>query len=245
MTFSDEILMAYADGEVDDELRAQIDAAMAVDPKIAAIVERHRKLRAQLSDAFSGSLDEPVPERLFATLAVPAGTESNVIELADKRASKQTARWRLREWGALAATFVIGVSLGLALMSRDNAMVSSEHGALVANGALATALSEQLASTQRGDEAVTMGISFKAYSGTLCRTFTIRANQLAGIACRDNATWRVQMLTDNAASGAAGDYRQAASAMPAPILTQVEQRMVGEPFDADAEINARRGGWKH
>lgn len=243
MTFSDEILMAYADGEVDDELRAQIDAAMAVDPSIAVTVEQHRKLRAQLSHAFSDSLNEPIPERLFAALAVPAATESNVIKLADKRTSNQTMQWRLREWSALAATFVIGLSLGFALMSRDDALVSSKHGALVANGALATALSEQLASTQRGDEAVAMGISFKTRSGALCRTFAIRSDRLAGIACRDNTAWRLQMLTDNAAGDAAGDYRQAASAMPAPILAQVEQQMVGEPFDADAEIKAQRDGW--
>lgn len=242
MTFSDEILMAYADGEVDDALRAQIEAAMAVDPAITDAVEQHRKLRARLRDAFSDSLSEPVPERLFAALAVPAAIETNVIQLADKRASDQTVRWRLREWSALAATFVVGVSLGFAVMSRDNAIVSSERGALVANGALASALSEQLASTQRGDEVVTMGISFKAHSGALCRTFAIRRDQLAGLACRDNTTWRVQMLTDSAA--AAGDYRQASSTISAPILTQVEQQIVGEPLDADAETQAQRSGWK-
>lgn len=237
--------MAYVDGEVDDALRAQIDAAIVVDPNIAATIEQHRKLRAQLRDAFSESLSEPIPERLFAALAVPAATEATVIKLEDKRTSNQTLRWRLREWSALAATFVIGVSLGFALMSRDDAIVSSERGALVANGALASALSEQLASTQHGDEAIKMGISFKARSGALCRTFAIRSDQLAGIACRDNTTWRLQMLTDSAMDGSPADYRQATSAIPAAILTRVEQQIAGEPLNADAEAQAKRSGWKH
>lgn len=241
MTFSDEILMAYADGEVDEALRVQIEAAMAVEPGIAAVVERHRKLRAQLSGALSGALSEPIPERFLAALAAPSPVDNNVIPLADRRAP----RWRLREWSALAAMFVLGISVGFAVMSRNDAIVSSEGGTLMAARPLAAALTEQLASTQRGDEPVAVGISFNARSGDLCRTFAIRSSRLAGIACRDKAGWRVQMLTDSEVKGESTAYRQAASAMPAAVLSQVEQQIVGEPFDAPSEAKARREDWRH
>ena len=42
MRFSDEMLMAYADGELDLVARAEIEAAMAKDPAVARAVERHR-----------------------------------------------------------------------------------------------------------------------------------------------------------------------------------------------------------
>ena len=73
MQFSDETLMAYADGEVDADLRRQIEAAMALDPSIAERVAKHRNLRSDLGAAFNGVLDEPMPARLLdAAAATPA-----------------------------------------------------------------------------------------------------------------------------------------------------------------------------
>ena len=64
MRFSEETLMAYADGELDLVTRAEIEAAMAQDPEVARAVERHRLMAAQVRTAYDGVLEEPVPERL-------------------------------------------------------------------------------------------------------------------------------------------------------------------------------------
>lgn len=244
MAFSDEILMAYVDGEVDDVLRAQIDAALAADPHIAAAVEQHRKLRAGLRLAFDEQLSEPIPDRLMAALTQPVVTESNVVNLADT-AVRPVLRWRMREWGALAAMFVLGVSLGFAVWRQDSGIVAAGQGVLSARGELASALSGQLASAQRGDEAVQIGISFNARSGLVCRTFAVRSEQLAGVACHDSGAWRVRLLTEYAADSATSGYRQAATAIPAAVLTMVDQQIAGEPFDAAAEAQARQAGWQH
>ncbi len=66
MKFSDEMLMAYADGELDLVARAEIEAAMARDPEVARAVERHRATAAQIRGAYDGVLAEPVPRRLAA-----------------------------------------------------------------------------------------------------------------------------------------------------------------------------------
>ena len=42
MTFSEEVLMAYADDELDAPTRAAVDAAMASDPQIARRIARQR-----------------------------------------------------------------------------------------------------------------------------------------------------------------------------------------------------------
>ena len=59
MTYSDDTLMAYADGELEAAERAAIEQAMRTDPAIAAVVERHRALRADVAAAFAGILRVP------------------------------------------------------------------------------------------------------------------------------------------------------------------------------------------
>ena len=64
MKYSDEILMAYADGELEEPRRSEVEHAVRADPALAAIVERHRALRRDVFSAFAGVLDEPVPPQL-------------------------------------------------------------------------------------------------------------------------------------------------------------------------------------
>jgi anti-sigma factor RsiW len=46
MKLSDDVLMAYARGQLDDQERGEIERAMRADPAVAARVARHRALRA-------------------------------------------------------------------------------------------------------------------------------------------------------------------------------------------------------
>ena len=90
MTFSDQTLSAYADGELDAATGAALEAAMATDPELARRVERQRALRARVQDAFAPVLAEPVPERLLARLrSAPA------VERGPGRAGRcrNGARW--------------------------------------------------------------------------------------------------------------------------------------------------------
>src|SRR5882724_5548232 len=66
MTLSDDILMAYADGELDPKTRAQVEDAMAADPRIAGRVAAHKALRDTVRTELNKVLEETVPERLVA-----------------------------------------------------------------------------------------------------------------------------------------------------------------------------------
>ncbi|MTW05150.1 anti-sigma factor family protein, partial [Pseudoduganella ginsengisoli] len=66
MSFSEETLMAYADGELAPPEREQVERAMQGDPELAARVARHQALRSDVFAAFAPVLDEPVPARLAA-----------------------------------------------------------------------------------------------------------------------------------------------------------------------------------
>ena len=64
MKYDDETLMAFADGELDETLRAEIAAAVERDPELAQRVAGHRALRSRVAGTFGALLDEPAPDRL-------------------------------------------------------------------------------------------------------------------------------------------------------------------------------------
>lgn len=242
MSFSDEILMAYADGELEAPLREQIERAMRSDPQVAAAVQRHRALRADVFAAFAGVLDEPVPDRLQPR--EPA-SPVRIDALASAGARPLPARWSWMQWSAMAASLAVGVLAG-ALGWRgmhagaDAAPFARQGDALVAQGALATALSQQLAAAAPGAGGVQMGVSFRATDGHYCRSFTLGAT--AGLACRSGQDWRIPVLAEGEA--AQGAYRQAGSALPAAVLDAIDGRIAGRALDAQAERAARARGWQ-
>ena len=177
MKFPPEILMAYADGELDAEARRAVEDEMAVDPQVAQEVERHRAMRAEVGGAFAGLLDEPVPDRLLrAAKQSPANSNR-----------QPRRRWSWPEWTSIAASLLIGILAGRAILqpeSESRPIIAGSDGRVVAGGALAQALSEQL-SSQDGTE-IDIGLTFRSRSGEYCRTFGARAtNPVVGFACRD------------------------------------------------------------
>ncbi|HET9106611.1 MAG TPA: zf-HC2 domain-containing protein [Steroidobacteraceae bacterium] len=243
MTFPDEVLMAYADGELDPGTRAAVEAAMASDPQLARRVDRHRALRGRVRSAFDTVLDEPVPARLLeAVRAAPAGPGGdNVVPLP----RRPVRRWRRPQWAAIAASLIVGLVAGrLASLRPGNAgPIATRGGRMLASGVLASALTEQLASSQSAADPVRIGVSFRAKSGEYCRTFSLRRPAaLAGLACRAGENWRIGVLVEGPPAGA-GTYRQAASPMPPALIAAVDAEIAGEPLDAPAEAAARARQW--
>ncbi|HYG25495.1 MAG TPA: hypothetical protein VD906_01165 [Caulobacteraceae bacterium] len=217
---TDEMLMAYVDGELPEARRIAVDSAVAGDPALFERLEKHRRFRARMSGAFAGVAEEPVPARLL-----DAARSSNLVSLR---------RPALPAWAAIAATLVVGVMAGLAV-PRGEPTIASD---LTAQGQLAAALDKQLASAP-ADSAVRVGLTFRSADG-YCRTFSQEA--VAGLACREDDSWKVRMAV--AAEAAAGDYRTAAAETPAEVLEAAQNLMVGEPLDAVAEQAAVRANWK-
>ena len=236
MKFWPETLMAYADGELDAETRRAIEAEMAVDPLVAAEVERHRAMRTEVGDAFAGVLGEPVPDRLLRAAKRSAA-----------KAEQPRRQWSWPEWTSIAASLLIGVLGGRALLQQPDGdsglIVAGVDGRVIAGGALAQALSEQLSSED--GRSVHIGLSFRTQSGEYCRTFGARAaNPVVGFACRDAEVWRIDMLSSAPRAESGGDYRMASTQLPAPIVQAIAERMQGEALDADEEAVARQRRWR-
>jgi hypothetical protein len=245
MNFSEEMLMAYADNELDSQTRSALEAAMASDPALAQRVAQHKALRERLRGSFDRVLHEPPPQRLIdAARGVPAiRREGNVIPL--RRKPPPRTAWP--QWTALAASLFVGVLIGQVLVRTTGNIgpITSRDGRLLANGVLAETLSEQLSSTQKTDTAVRIGLSFKSKGGEYCRTFTLRDSAtLAGIACREHDNWRVQVLAQASPTNAnSNQYRQAGSEVPPSVMRTVEDTIAGDPLDARAENVAREKNW--
>jgi hypothetical protein len=241
MKYSDDVLMAYADGELDTATRAEIERAIARDPGLARAVERHRAMAARIRGAYAGVLDEPVPERLAALAA--QSRAAPVADLATKRSQRlgDTARWRLPQWAALAATVVAAVFVGLLVLRGPSPPYEEVGGMRVARGTLAEALTTELAS-RPGASGVSIGISFRDRAGAYCRTFHLQQDDpVAGLACRSGEDWQLRVLAEAPAQD--GELR-AAEAMPLAVLQAVDAAIDGEPLDAAAEAAARDAGWR-
>ena len=235
MTISEEILMAYADGELDAATRASVEAAMQEDPEIRKRVARHRALRETMRGAFSAVLDEPVPDRL--------------IEAArgQTAAPKKSAAPRGWQPAAMAASLLLGLGIGfLAWHGPGGALIQpGAGGGLVASAALAEALSNQLSDDRSQLNVAVAGLSFRDKSGDYCRTFSLTGSDPSlGLACREGADWRIKALAQALHAAAnSGNFRAAGSEDSPAIRAAVEGSIDGEPLDHAGEIAARAAGW--
>ena len=113
---SDEALIAYLDGELDDAGADEVQTALERDPVLARRAATLRESAALLRMAFDSALHEPVPERLV-TAARGVGVDEKVVRFPEQRASRARAnddapRWRLWAIAASVAALLIGGGLG-------------------------------------------------------------------------------------------------------------------------------------
>ncbi len=244
----DDTLQAYVDGELDATNTARIDAALAHDDLLRRRVQQSRALSAQLRAAFDPVLDEPVPARLSALLqptppraSIPATPLARAAGRRGFGAGRHRAsrRWWKPVAAATASVAVLAVTLwwhaGGALLHDDRQYATAP---------LSDALDRALASEPDPHASVGIGLSFRSTDGRICRTFIDRAKPtLAGLACHDDAGWRLSVLTA-AKKPEEGELRQAASGMPPAVQAAVDARIRGEAFDARQERAARDAGWR-
>ena len=115
---SDEALVAYLDGELDDAERAHVDAWLAADPavrdRLAGLVQSAELVRG----AYADIVNEPVPPRLIAAASGAIGAARGAPQEAEilvlKRAGRAAAAPPHRRWqvGFAAAAGLFGVMFG-------------------------------------------------------------------------------------------------------------------------------------
>lgn len=240
MTFDEETIIAYVDGECDAVTARRIEKAMVTDSILADRIAREQALRSRLAAHYDPVAQEPVPDRLTALLT--ASIESNVDNsFAGRQAHgdrKRVSRqgFGIAQWGAMAATLALGIVVGQFGLGQNGGPIAQQNGTLIASGALENALEKQLASVQSDDASYRIGLTFRSQSDQICRSFD--GESLAGIACKANDRWRLEdMIPGKATSG----YRQASSS---EINVRAATMMADAPVDADSERKLMENGWK-
>ena len=239
----DELAMidAFIDRELDGPDAERIARAIEERADLKAYADRQRGLKARLDEAFAEASASPVPKDL--------------IDLVRRSPMPVTGGYRARDqvtaqaWRALPIAAAILISLGLGLYLGNgptSGLIGIDgNGTITANGALATALATQLAADDQ--HSISIGLSFRAKDGQMCRTFAARggAQGLAGIACRGNNGWTIAGLAS--AEGAFADpskFQTAGAALPQSLRDRVKAMISGDVLNTAEERAARERGWR-
>lgn len=271
---SDEILMAYADGELDRHEHARVEAILALTPVYQARLEVFQSTGRLLAEHYRRALEEPVPGELVRLVlnAGPAVATSShhrtnarsIARLADRLARMLGAgvpRWQAAL--ACSASLVIGVGAGwlkihpaVRPLDPAGAAIALDDGQIKAQGALARALqsapSGQLVlDSEIGEpvKGVRIRLTFRSRDQAFCREvqFTLRAGgAFAGIGCRAaNGDWRMlALLPAPDHPTTAGQTTPAADSGLAALAGLVERTIDGDALGAADEAALIARHWQ-
>lgn len=245
MSIPEDRLQALIDGQLAPGEAASLEATLSAEE--AAYVARQRALRRRLAQDFDLAALPPPPSRLAAL--VEGRAEGG-------RVLRGRIPWRgaMRPPVFLAASgWAAAAALALAFLARapgDGTLVGPGQGLLLAQGALAEALSKDLSGAAfrsgPGGEARAIA-SFTATDGRMCRLFEAQAkvNAHAGLACREPEGWSVVALVESPPlpDGQSG-FRTASSGLPGLVLEAADGLRASDPLDAAAERTAITQGWR-
>lgn len=136
-TFTDEILMAFVDGELDPAQAVEVQLALIADETLAKRIERFRYVRRALRSTYDAVVKEPVPDHLLSLLNNigqstsadedvdaddPDDDADDIAAAADEIcAPKRTKREQPPVWAAVAASVLIGMLVVRLFSRRDRA----------------------------------------------------------------------------------------------------------------------------
>ena len=247
---SDEILMAYADGELDAETARSVEAAAATDPEIAQRIALFSRTGDLLGTAGRARSLEPLPdsliERVRQTLDdARSGNDAKVLPFPARTASQpQEKRPDFLRYG-LAASIALAVGLAAGyLLPRGGG--EAPGGALVA--ALdAPAVTQALATLPSGQRQAVSGgeieiiATFTNADAELCREFEYGhsgATGLVSVACLSGDQWQTRFAV-------VGGVTDSTGYVPASSLDALDAYLTAigadAPMSADEEAAALAG----
>lgn len=247
MTFDDETLMAFADGELDELTARRVDRAMAEDEAIAARVALFRASRAKVRDAMAPLANEPVPPDLQLSVAAmierdrearqaSEAASSGVVQIGEIRQARRRAPAWLMPIAAM-LVLTVGGTGGYFAGSMLQPATPAEFASLD-DPAIIRALSEipsgkamDVPGTGRQIEPV---LSFRLEDGTLCREYKLRQADdkgIVSIACLEKDRWKTHLLM--ASTRVEEGFVPAGSAET--IDAYLASIHAGVPLDGDAE----------
>jgi anti-sigma factor RsiW len=159
---SDEALVAYLDGELEDAERLNLEASIDSDPelrdRLAALAQSADLVRS----AFADIVDEPVPERLIAAARGKAAADSRgeaqilFFRRPQWHARPAPTRWQIGYAAAAALVGLVvggaGTYVGLNAVTGANSAAERQVAAAAANGWLDNAAANYKLIVNAGDQ---------------------------------------------------------------------------------------------
>lgn len=246
--FTDEELMAYADGELAEERASALDVALAESVDLADRLALFVDTKMVAKEAWEPVLQEPVPEYLVQRVRDLAAVDEQVQEAADdtvvafpQKARPETATpvWKL----PLAAGLALAVGLGAGLMlsqDTDGSFGSIEIAALTDSQVIAALDTVPSGEDMLLDNGVRIAPIATFFDGaqTLCREFEFdRADgmTIVSVACQRDGAWDVQMAV---AAAAATDTGYAPASSLDTLDAYLGANNAGPPLDLKEEAAA-------
>lgn len=241
--FSDEILMAFADGELDERVAGSVEKAMADDPAIAQRVAGFLRSRRIIRSAFHDEALPDVPPELQAAVLsqierFEATPQPQRPEIQAVKKMPGAARWRMGF--AMAASVAAFATLGYLAGRHDEPSSLLGPIAQLSNPEVGGALSK-IPSGQ--DQDLSFGrmrviSTFRTASGSLCREFNLHTSSGSSeaVACHENG-WKVTFAVATEAQGNAYVPSDGTGLME----NYLQHSGAGEPLLNSAETQALDG----
>lgn len=230
---TDEMLMAFVDGELDEAATSRIESLLATDTDLAARAEKLLESRELIREAFAPVGTETVPAHL---VSAALGTTQ---DLAPRRGGG------LSQWAVAASVAVVA---GLAGFAANGLMGTREARPSLVAMATSSAVLDTLAATAAGQEvrldvagsplAASVVGSFPVAAG-YCRLFTVAADdeQVRALACGGDGDWSVPVAV---VEGSAG-FQPASGAEAIDVY--LDSAGAGAALDSAAEADAIGRSW--
>jgi len=266
---SDEMLMAYVDGELAEEMRARVEAYLADAPEGRGRLAAFSATGRRLADIFDRPMREPVPQHLLDFVRGSHGERtratrtSNVTPIAFGK-QQRTLPSKTRTW-ALAASFAALLAAGvgsvwfLQLTPSDTdaayGLAISIDGKKIAGPALASAIEvtptgSSATQTINGQSASIRPIfTFATGKSEYCRQYEVLRKDkpgLAGVACREtDGTWRIEtQIAFAPRHSTEGGIAPAGRETLAPVDAVVSQMISGDVLGVEDEARVMNDGWR-
>jgi surface antigen len=264
---SDEMLMAYADGELGGGDRANVEAYLAQSSEGAGRLSVFTATGRGLADVFRVSMFEPVPDQLLNFVksqpAAVAGQALGDNVVAFERPKRAPAPVAIRNWSLAAAACLTLVAVGAgsywnrmsAPAGETFALKQPASGEAVAGTELASTLDTTLsgASVARDIAGAAAAIkpvfTFATASNDFCRQYVITRSAteaISGVACRSSdGQWQIKSHVAYAPEKAKdGQIVTAGKDGVAAVEATVDQLIKGNVFDGAEEAALMKNGWK-
>lgn len=206
----EEVLMAYADGALDEAEMRRVEAILATDPAEQARLSPYVVTRDVLAGMFCEALTSPVPDRLIGTvLSTPVGIRAQGVQSAGPSFMSRVRELLFPDTPSFASAFALGTAVFLIAgagwlaghaslpATSPQSVIALDGDAVYADGALRVALDTTPSDSafEQGLFKVTPVLTFRDDGDHLCRQYAVaRAGSApyVGYACRtQDGRWSI------------------------------------------------------